>query len=207
MPGTKSAVVRITVGVGGDTIISQQTITDDNDGTTGVEIGPAKTGTLTTRTDANTGTLTMAASHGITTGARLDLYWDGGMRRGITVGTVSVNSVPIDLGSGDDLPIATTAITAMVPDEEAVVITGDDVSFIAFGFGGTPPAAAEAQFVLADSGDAELFYINLDGSRKGFVWCEGAGENPVAGDAIAKVFLSHGDSTAARTLTSHIFYS
>jgi hypothetical protein len=78
-------------------------------------LAAAKTGTLTTRTDNDTGTLTMTAGHGITTGQTLDVYWAGGQRRGMTVGTVATNSVPIDGGAGDNLPANTTAITAMVP--------------------------------------------------------------------------------------------
>ncbi len=81
--------------------------------------GVAKIGQLTTRTDSNTGILTMAASHGITTAARLDVYWSGGARYGMTVGTVSINTVPIDLGGGDNLPDVNTAVTAMIPTQHA----------------------------------------------------------------------------------------
>lgn len=86
-----------------------------------ISLGTAKTGTLTTRTDDDTGTLTMTSGHGITTGAIIDLYWDTGggvyaYRHGVVVGTVSTNSVPIDLGAGTNLPIATTAIIAMVQE-------------------------------------------------------------------------------------------
>lgn len=91
----------------------------------------AKTGTLSTRTNDTDGTLTMAASHGITTAAVIDLYWSGGRRYNVVVGTVSVNSVPISGGAGDNLPIATTAITAQVQNVIDVDFAGSLATMIA----------------------------------------------------------------------------
>ena len=153
----------------------------------------AKVGSLTTRTDANTGTLTMAASHGITTGAKLDLYWVGGKRLGMTVGTVATNSVPIDLGAGTDLPTLNTAITAMVPVSFPIVATGNDVVGI------EAYSAVDADILITDVSDASLLALETD--EDGYSWSYASGvTNPVAGDAIAKVFFSHGDSTGARRM-------
>jgi hypothetical protein len=160
----------------------------------------AKVGTLTTRTDDNTGELTMAASHGITTGARLDVYWSGGMRRGMTVGTVATNAVPIDGGAGDVLPANTTAITAQVPSEEAYAVEGDDLDFL------MARTSRRGVVVFADGSDAELFAIvgELSGTTGGaYQWrdpalspvaSDGGVTNPVATDTVAKVFVSNGDS-------------
>lgn len=78
-------------------------------------IKPASTaaGTLSTRTDGNTGTLTLGGGHGIVTGDVLTLVWEGGSRSGVTVGTVAGTLVPIDGGSGGVLPDATTDVTAL----------------------------------------------------------------------------------------------
>src|SRR4051794_23760974 len=89
-----------------------------------VDLPAAKTGQLTTHTDNTTGTLTMAGGHGITTGARLDVYWTGGSRRGVTVGTVATNSVPFSGGAGDNLPLVNTNVTAMVPVSESITGPG-----------------------------------------------------------------------------------
>lgn len=159
------------------------------------EIGPAKAGTLTTRTDANTGTLTMSGGHGITTGQRLDLYWAvagvRGYRRGITVGTVATNSVPIDLGAGDDLPPAATAITAMVPHVETVTVTGDNINGIAFSSSVGP---FQVTLTAAD-GTTEQFTRRYD-TNNAYGWVKGNGEtNPLAGVTLGKVYYSHGDTT------------
>jgi len=68
--------------------------------------------TLTTRTNATSGTITAPSGHGITTGATIDVYWmevistynTARIRRSVTVGTVSGTSIPFSGGAGDDLP-------------------------------------------------------------------------------------------------------
>lgn len=77
-----------------------------------VPLGTGAVGELTTRTDADTGELTMAtANHGISTGDTVNLTWDGGSRSDVTVGNVSGTTVPIDGGTGTDLPATSTDIT------------------------------------------------------------------------------------------------
>jgi hypothetical protein len=157
------------------------------------DIPAAKVGTLTTRTDDDTGELTMASGHGITTGAKLNVYWASGKRLGMTVGTVATNAVPIDGGTGDNLPADETSITAIVPVEFPFVATGNDVVGLeAWG-------ATDGEVLLTESDNDSLLAIDVD--EAGYAWCEDSGDaNPVAGDAIAKVFLSHGDSTGARRM-------
>ena len=157
------------------------------------DIPAAKVGALTTRTDNDTGELTMETGHGITTGATLNVYWAGGKRLGMTVGTVATNAVPIDGGTGDNLPADESPITAMVPVEYPLVATGDDVVGLeAF-------SAVDGEILLTEDDDDSLLALDVD--EAGYAWCLASGEtNPVAGDAIGKVFLSHFDSTGARRM-------
>lgn len=163
-----------------------------------IALGPsdlpaAKTGALTTRTQDDEGTLTMDAGHGITTGARLDLYWDGGVQRGILVGTVSTNSVPFTGGVGNVLPAQDTEITAMVPVEEELVFAGNDLVALSIS------STKEATIVFEDSGGEELHvYLEAGGV---YEWHNASGvPNPVAGDAIESVFVSQGDSGGGATV-------
>jgi len=166
-------------------------------------IAAAKNGTLTTRTDANTGSLTMSASHGITDGVKLDLFWVGGSRRDMTVGTVSTNVVPIDLGSGDDLPIATTVITAMIPVLVVFNVASGDA---AKGFAVSSPKAGYVSFVDGDNADITAAIYQLD-AGEGKSWATGNGvTNPLASSVVAKVKFSHGDSTAARTMKAAVIF-
>jgi hypothetical protein len=76
-------------------------------------------GTLTTRTDDSTGTITMDdAGHRVRTGARLFVFWEAGGdkagRYGVIAGAVSAAMVPISSGKGDKLPAAGTAVEVWV---------------------------------------------------------------------------------------------
>lgn len=158
-------------------------------------IPAAKVGALTTRTDDNTGVLTMESGHGFTDGQLVDVFWSGGTRRAMTIGTVASLSVPIDGGSGDVLPADETAITAMIPVEIEFVVDGDTVKGLA-----VSSARASAWIVFVDDADAvitdAIFRINTAGYGSG--WVEGAvWDNPLAGAVTSVVRFSHGGSDAA----------
>lgn len=168
----------------------------------------AKSGNLSTRTDNDTGTLTMdSGGHGITTGARLDIYWATGSRRGVAVGTVSGTSVPIDLGSGDNLPTQGTLITAMVPISVPIIITGDNTVGLAVKNPAGGAQAAKATFVFAKSDNTEGTHFVVGSGGCGSWFSSEGTTNPIAGDAITQVFVSHGDSGQAINLTGFALYN
>lgn len=198
-----TATISNRLTVDGTTYTTSLTVSSDGilrKGNTAVAV--AKTGQLTTRTDNDTGTLTMTAGHGITTGQRLDVYWTEagvkGMRRGMTVGTVATNSVPIDGGAGDNLPTNLTNVTAQVPTEEEFLVTGNNVQFI------FAKSTRRACIVFADASDVEKgeIHAELEGDAGGgYQWYTGNGlTNPLAGDSVAKVFYSNGDSAVVNAI-------
>jgi hypothetical protein len=176
---------------------SNRTITSVN----GLPLGPvtvaaAKIGSLTTRTDNTTGTLTMNAGHGFATGNRIDLFWATGCRVGVVVGTVATNSVPISGGNGDNLPTAATAITAMKPTKYPLSFVGDDVDAVAMSASATGPGA----FTFVDGADAHLAHFRVPGGTV-YSWDSAAGQaNPLAGLTPVSVYVSQGDSAATSSL-------
>lgn len=95
----------VTTRTGTGVIASEVTVS-------GATLTAAKSGTLSTRTDDDTGTVTASAGgHGITDGDIVDIYWTGGVAYGATVGTVSGTSIPFDTSLGDVLPAQATAVT------------------------------------------------------------------------------------------------
>lgn len=194
-----------TVRIAGETYVRRTVI--EGNGIIEVEdtLAAAKAGDLTTRTDDNTGTLTMDSGHGITTGSLLDVYWEGGCRRGMTVGTVATNSVPIDGGNGDNLPVVNTEITAMVPVVHNLLIDGDNV--LGFAFYGQRRAAIDFLETASAYGfgvDVEEDNSDLSG---GYIWDSASGvTNPLAGLDVVEVRMSHGDSGASRTVRVAIVY-
>lgn len=80
--------------------------------------GGAEVGNLTTRTDDDTGVVTLTnASHGIATAAAVNVAWSGGSRASMVVGTVAGVTLPIDAGVGDVLPAQDTEVTVTVLPE------------------------------------------------------------------------------------------
>lgn len=166
-----------------------------------VTLAVASAGTLSVRTDDNTGTFN-GAGHGISTGEIVDIYWDGGARRGMTVGTVAGNDVPIDGGLGDNLPVATTALTIMVQNEEALDFVGNNLKAVAV------KCPAKATVIFTGSDDAEDWAIVLEAATGGSSgwWNLSGFTNPVAGDTIAKFFCTHGSSSAAQKITVAVLF-
>jgi hypothetical protein len=153
-----------------------------------VELPAAKSGTLTTRTSATVGTITGLTGHGIITADVIDVYWTGGSRRGVVVGTVATNSIPISGGSGDDLPVATTALTFAKVQSEPLLLDGSSVVFNTSG-----PTEAYARVVPA-----------------GTLWTFVAGQgdaNPITGDAITTLGLTQDSTIANQTVLVAVLFN
>jgi len=165
----------------------------------------AKTGTLTTRTDNTDGELTMSASHGITTGATIDLYWDGGSRYGVTVGTVATNAVPISGGAGDNLPIATTSITATLRTTANLYIDGDNVKLIAFELQTNDKSLRTAgRITFFDAEDDAIAQLDLVANTPQVFDFEGGATNILTGDPITYLAMSTAGSSATENYSLKI---
>lgn len=180
------------VSADGRTYRQARTVTADGKVTKSPTLAAAKTGTLTTRTDDNTGVVTGLTGHGVATSDLVDVYWTGGCRYGMAA-TVSGNAITLDGGAGDNLPVVNTAVTFMEPQLETFIAAAADVQAIVVGcvaqavavFRSDAPATVLAAVVTADSD---------------YVW-DGTTSTPL-GDDLVEVYLSHGDSTGAREVSA-----
>jgi hypothetical protein len=105
-----TATVRWNCVIGGRTLSGLQSRTDESIELQEIDIPAGKAGTLTTRTDDNTGVITVASGHGITDADTVVVSWDGGIQRGVDVTATTATTISIDLGVGTNLPIATSAV-------------------------------------------------------------------------------------------------
>jgi hypothetical protein len=199
--------VTIAQSVSGSVTIQTPPIIRTSSAPIGLEepLSAAKSGTLTTRTDNNTGELTMSGGHGITTGQIIDIYWTGGVQRSVTVGTVATNAVPIDSGIGDNLPADETPITAVVQQPINCAIDGDNTKAIAVVLTTTTPSlrtAGNVQFL--DAAADVIAEIDLV-TNVPQVWdIEGGSANPFAGDPITNLKASQANVTTTETYTLKI---
>lgn len=178
------------ISVGGKSFSGTNVLSGETALVSEESIPAAKSGSLTTRTDNDTGTATMSSGHGITTGAVVDVYWSGGSRRGMTVGTVATNSVPLDGGSGDNLPAQDTAVTVMVPVQFDMSFVGDEVQGFALW------GEAISTFSIQD-GSGEIIAYVTSAAAQVISWSNLEGtDNPLASESPTKVLVSHGETAA-----------
>lgn len=196
-----SARITKTMSMGGVNFNSGTTVTADAAIVNEESVAAGYAGTLTARGSDTAGTVTTTATPtGVTEGDRADLYWSGGCRRGVAVGTVTEKAIAVSGGSGDNLPVQTTAITIVEPMFLDIIVDGDNVDTIML------YTAKLGQFVFVSSGDTEEYAVELPAAGS-WEWNEADGfTNPIAGDDIIGVYVSHGD-TAAATMRVGILYN
>lgn len=188
---------------GGGVTLQPLAIQRTGDGPIGLDttLPASQAGSLTTRTSDTVGEITMTdAGHTITTGAVIDVYWDGGVQYSVTVGTVSGTAVPISSGSGDVLPSSSTAVTVVVQTVANLTIDGDEAEIIAVMLESTTKSlrtAGHVQFV--DASDAEIAEIDLV-TNVPQVWdISGGSANPFTGNIITKANLSQAKAASGET--------
>jgi len=158
-------------------------------------LAAAKPGTLSTRTNNTDGTLTMEAGHGFTTAAVIDLYWAGGVRYGVVVGTVATNSVPISGGAGDNLPAQATAITAVLESQANIFIDGDNTELLAIELRTNNRALRTAGHVaFYDADDALVAELDLVANIPQVYDIAAGITNPFTGEPITYAKISQAGS-------------
>lgn len=189
--GTYTVTVNKTISGAGGTIIGSDAVTDNELVTANPSVLASQAGTLTTRTNTTSGTLTMTSGgHGIITGQRVDLYWASGKIYNAVVGTVSGTSVPIaSVGGGDVLPATSTAIQVGISKSTPFNMTGDNLTALILS---TPVSG----YIIVASNSADL-YVGYVAATKVFTWTTSdIATNPLAGVTPTKVWMSHGETTA-----------
>src|SRR5689334_22516911 len=84
-------------------------------------------GTLTTRTDNDTGVVTVASGHGVTASDTVDLYTSAGVliRKDMDVTGVTGTTISIDLGTGSNLPTLNDPVVISKQQTVNTSIDGD----------------------------------------------------------------------------------
>lgn len=160
-------------------------------------------GTLTTRTDNDTGVVTLATGHGITTGMKCDVYWTGGKRYGMDA-TVATNAITLDGGAGDNLPTEATENIAVVKQLDVEVnFDGDDAQIIGVFYRNPSDTGANGHLDLLDAGAASIEAIDLvhETANGGVdnVWdIVGGDANAFTGNRVTIGKVTHDSLTAAK---------
>lgn len=165
-----------------------------------VTLPAGKTGELTTRTDDNTGVVTMDATPVVASSDTVDVYWEGGRRYGMTVTDVTGDAVTIDGGSGENLPAQDTelVVTEQVPINTA--IDGDRIEIIGVMLECPLDTSAVGHISFFDSGPAQIHHLDLAHNDPFVCDVAGGATNPFTGNSIVSAKASNGSSTQSATL-------
>ena len=187
----QTATVVKSLAVGGRTFSKSVTVNGD----AGLVVEPsggveaALTGLTWTKTDNDTGTVTLSGGHGIATSDVIDVYWSGGARYGL-VATTTVNSVVLDGGTGDNFPATSTQVYVKEAHSEVCSIDGSTLT----AFYLYSAVAGRIRFM---TGASESLGTTLAAGGT-YAWVSGDGvTNPLAAfTAITAVTFSHGNTAA-----------
>jgi len=190
-----------TLSLGGVTITAPTSRSGDHPNVyAGITLPAGKPGTLTGRTDGDTGVATLGAGHSLVTSDVVDVYWAGGRRYGMTA-TVSGNDVTLDGGSGDNLPSTSTAVVVTKPVVINTEIDGDAIQIIGI-LASTSDTTlnSKLQLTFQDSGGAVVAHVDLAANQQLVYDIAGGQANPFSGNPITVCYASNGDSANAATL-------
>lgn len=152
---------------------------------------PAATATLTyTEGAGETGTGTLTAGHGLTTGT-YDVYWAAGMRYGVTV-TISTNDYTLAdaaIAGGDSLPASATQLYICKQVALNVTIDGDLAEMV----GILADVRAHINFLTAVPGLIRAVELEEDEPD---LWDSDMSANPYTGAIITNAVYSQGTTTA-----------
>lgn len=164
-------------------------------------LADAASGTLTTRTSDTVGIATLEADHGILTGDTVDVYWEAGIRYGVTVGAVSGTTVPLtDSGAGNVLPTASTALTVCLQTVIDTDFDGDLVEMLAI------LSTTRCHINLQEEDGTSIEARELL-ANEAWTWCTDTGvTNPIAGDPIGKIAVSNGDADLDASFKVGVLY-
>jgi len=159
-----------------------------------VSLPAAKAGTLSTRTDDDTGILTVESGHGITDTDTVDVFWSGGVRYGVDVTATTATTIEIDAGSGDNLPTVDSAITVAKLVEIDIDFDGDNLELI------VALSNLRAHLDFQDSTPTSLEVVELTANEP-WIWAADTSiTNPLTGNPVDTIQAANGDSSAAATL-------
>lgn len=190
----------VSLAAGGVSI--QKTIGRSGDGSIGKEVSlpAAKAGSLSTRTDNDTGIITSAA-HGYVDTDTVDVFWSGGARYDMDVTAVGANTISINLGNGDNLPAQDTAVVVCKQTTINVAIDGDALKILGLSLEyATPEAENAGRTLFEDAAGDDIASITLVGNAPKIYDVAGGASNPFAGDPIIVARASHANASEAATL-------
>jgi hypothetical protein len=190
----------ITLSVGGVSIQKTAIRTGDHSNTYEITLPAALAVGSWVKTDLDTAAGTFSPGHGQTTGV-YDVYWDGGLRYGVTI-TVTGDTLALEGGTGTDFP-DTGNLTVVACKQVSIntAIDGDAIEIIGFSLEYADSSATSVGHVdLQDSGPATIEEIDLNANVPLVYDIDGGATNVFTGNPIVATKASHNNTASSATL-------
>lgn len=194
-----TGVYTCSVAGGGVTISSGTNYSGDGSASCEVTIPSGKSGTLSTRTDNDTGVATVSSNHGITTSDKVSVFWTGGRRYNMTVTATTSTTISVDSGSGDNLPSSSTAVVVSKDTNVVLSVDGDNAKIFALSMD-IPNDQTSKAFVRAYDGSANVATFDMTMSTPLVYPIESGITNPITGNVVTSFYGSNANSTTDATL-------
>ncbi len=185
------------LSIGGKSYSENIDLSSDNRVAVSRDLAVALAAQLTTRTDNDTGVLTVATGHGITGADFVGFAWlVAGVwtyRYNVDVTAVTSNTISIDLGAGTNLPDNLTNGFVMVRQREEMIVNQLPSTWQAMNFGSTKDCLMVLTLdVVALDTPTYYPYILTKNDPLSFIQGIGRGKLPISGAAglITKVEAS-----------------
>jgi len=197
------ASINVVASLAGQTVPVQITRQADGIGQWTPSVPAGKAATNWTKTDNDTGVAVLPTGHGIATNEKVDVFWDGGRRYGMTATVVpngATDNVTVDLGSGANLPASGTSV---VVSKRQVVNGGfdpDDVAVLLIS------ASRRSSVVFVDAGGVTLLALDILPGEF-CLWFSNSGiTRPMTGNPVTAIWISNGDTAGASDVTVSVMY-
>lgn len=192
-----SAAATLSATMGGVSFSGAITRSGETPQALSVVLPAAKAGSLTTRTDNDTGVVTLSTGHSITTGMVVDVYWvdssgDDQCRYNMDA-TVATNAVTVDGGAGANLPTATTAVTLCQRQIAVFAFTASIVQALL--------ASSTRKASIRCMATSSVVVAILNAAGEFYDWFYGRGVTTPLGSDVTAVHLSNGDSAGTNTVS------
>lgn len=179
-----------TVNADGNAVTQNDTVDGAESAKVQINLTQGLAGTLTTRTDDNTGVITSAA-HGLATSDFVSVFWTDGsgvekFRANMDITSTTTDTITVDLGQGDVLPAATTAVIVGKVASRVVDWDGTAAGLIGFVAScGSRRGSITAQAIgtLADLASGDCIK-HLKTNSPGYSWFSTDGSFAFTGDIL-----------------------
>jgi hypothetical protein len=199
------ATYAITLSTGGVNIQKSGSRSGDGLITREIALPAGKSGTLSTRTDDDTGVIS-AVGHTLIVGDKVSVFWATGRRYGMTVSAVAGNDVTVgtgagEVGAGNVFPVQGTAVVISKKVDVNVGIDGDAIKVAGLSFEFLVATITDDGHVtFRDSGSAVVAEIDLEANTPQIYDVAGGQANPFTGNPITTADAYNGCATADATL-------